>query len=38
MYQAIIPGHLKPVKSWEFPSDFRPISVLNYDHKILTGR
>ena len=35
-YQTIIYVILKPGKSGESPSDFRPISLINCDNKILT--
>lgn len=36
MYQAIISVILKPGKSGESPVDYRPISLINCDNKILT--
>lgn len=36
MYEIIISVTLKPGKSGESPSDFRPRSLISYDNKILT--
>ena len=36
MYQAIISVILKPGKSGESPADYRPISLINCDNKILS--
>ena len=36
MYQATMSVILKPGKTWETPSDYRPISLIKCDEKIIT--